>query len=195
MLDPDVGRFIDDGLLLPIGDARRYVLVEFPITCIPKYAYDALFDIVARGYVPVIAHPERYFAICEDPERLAAFIRSGALTQVDVGSLIGVYGSSACRCAARIIEHSMCHFIATDAHTAGFYEGVVTAALGRMEEQFGPDLLETLTVKNPQAALLGLDIEVPDPIPWPAERKESSLLGGWMARLKVPGMRKDPGRD
>ena len=61
----DTRRLLDEGKLLTLADTR-YVLVEF----MPEVPYSTLFAAVRElrmaGYVPILAHVERYHVLRED---------------------------------------------------------------------------------------------------------------------------------
>lgn len=75
-----------------------------------------IFELRAYGLVPIITHPERYHAIQQDPGRLAALQRQGALAQLTASSLIGMQGNTIRRCAETLLKKGLIHCIASDAH-------------------------------------------------------------------------------
>jgi protein-tyrosine phosphatase len=54
---------ISDGIknqeIIPLNDTK-YVLIEFPMDIVLKHASNLVFSLLVEGYVPIIAHPERY---------------------------------------------------------------------------------------------------------------------------------------
>jgi len=50
---------LEKGEILTLNNSR-YVLIEFSFENIPKYMSELLFSMQLKGYVPIIAHPERY---------------------------------------------------------------------------------------------------------------------------------------
>jgi len=48
-----------------------------------------------KGYIPVLAHPERYSYVQEDPNQVMEFIRAGVFIQSNYGSIVGRYGKEA----------------------------------------------------------------------------------------------------
>ena len=70
-----------------------------------------------KGFVPVLAHPERYGKIMP-PEELAALASQGISFQGNIGSLFGLYGKS-CQAAARKFQKENLYlWWGTDAHNA-----------------------------------------------------------------------------
>src|SRR5689334_14034231 len=73
----------------------KFALTEFPFTSIPPHNARSLFELRMSGYEPILAHPERYTEVQEDPARLEEWTRMGVGLQVNAGSLIGNYGPRA----------------------------------------------------------------------------------------------------
>lgn len=149
----------------PEGDAarrpKRHVLVELPMLTVPEWTKDVLFDIVARGFVPVLAHPERNHELSQRLDLLFELIEMGCLVQLEAGSLVGQYGPIAEAAAWRIIEHDMCHFFASDAHGPWVYRDVVPAAVEAARERLGEARVRALFRNNAAAMLEGRPLEVP----------------------------------
>jgi protein-tyrosine phosphatase len=87
----DIGQFALNG--------ENYVLIEFPHAYLPGDAPETIFNCVMAGFTPIIAHPERNRTVIGRPDRLAGLIRSGALLQINGGSLLGEFGGHAKACA------------------------------------------------------------------------------------------------
>ena len=98
-------------------NGSRYVLLEFPMEDIPIYADSVIYELLINGYIPIIAHPERYIKIQEDPNILFNFIKKGALAQLNLPSIQGFYGKKVKETARILLENKMIHFVGTDAHT------------------------------------------------------------------------------
>lgn len=74
----------------------KYVLFEFPLAeTKPMNDKEVIYRLIENGYVPIIAHPERYPFIQKDPNYLFELSDMGALFQANYGSIIDMYGSKA----------------------------------------------------------------------------------------------------
>jgi len=69
----------------------------------PPRIEHTLFEIRLTGRLPVMAHPERYQAIQDDPGRAEAIGRSAALV-MDLGALDGAHGRPAMKAARKLVE-------------------------------------------------------------------------------------------
>ncbi len=97
-------------------NATRYILAEPPFNSFPEYVEEQLEEIMALGYRPVIAHPERNTIIQRDPDIVRRLIARGALTQMNTGSLFDHYGPGSREAGEYLLQQEMIHVIATDAH-------------------------------------------------------------------------------
>ena len=54
---------------------------------------EILYKLVVSGYVPILAHPERYKLFQKHPDHIDEYLRMGVLLQGNYKSLFGKYGS------------------------------------------------------------------------------------------------------
>jgi protein-tyrosine phosphatase len=94
----------------------RWLLVEPPFIPTAYGLDEMVFDLQRQGYRVILAHPERCAAFHRDPRMLAAIVAAGALTSLTAGSLVGRFGSPACRFALELVEEGMAHNVSSDAH-------------------------------------------------------------------------------
>jgi protein-tyrosine phosphatase len=66
----------------------------------------------------MIAHPERCPAFHREPAALESLVRSGALTSITAGSLVGRFGGEVRRFARRLVADGLVYNVASDAHNA-----------------------------------------------------------------------------
>lgn len=141
--------------LLTLGETSRYVLTELPTARLPVRWEDVLYEVRLRGYVPVIAHPERCRGVAENLERaLEGFRRAGVLLQLDLGSLVGHYGREAQKTAERLVKLGAYHAAAGDLHRpedAAKIIGPAKKALAKLLRRRRVEVgVERLTSENPR---------------------------------------------
>ncbi|CAM4008695.1 tyrosine-protein phosphatase [Alkalicoccus chagannorensis] len=113
------GEYLEEwekGTILPVGGNTDYVLIEFPLDHVPRYASQLLYDIQLKGLIPVIVHPERNEEIKDRPNLLYSLVKNGSLTQLTAASLTGRFGSKAKQLSLDLLEANLAHLIASDAH-------------------------------------------------------------------------------
>ena len=99
------------------------VLVELPFVGWPQHTESSLFALRVAGYVPILAHPERYIEVQKSPELAIVAGEQGAVLQLTSGSFAGVYGKAVERSARKLldlaIDRDVVVVLASDAHSDG----------------------------------------------------------------------------
>jgi protein-tyrosine phosphatase len=119
--------------LLTLGERSRFVLAELPQMQMPPRLGDVIFEIRLAGYVPVIAHPERCRTVQNDVGAAhALFAQAGVLLQLDIGSLIGHYGSAAKAASHDLVRRGAYHVAACDLHRPDDVSQIVAASIAEL---------------------------------------------------------------
>jgi len=74
-----------------------------------------LFDLQMKGYLPVLAHPERY-PYYRTADALAVFADRNIELQVNLLSLNGYYGAAPRKMAKILVDNNLVSFLGTDLH-------------------------------------------------------------------------------
>lgn len=94
----------------------KYLLMEFFFDVSGEEILEAIDAVIERGYVPIIAHPERYESIQISLDIVKKGIEKGALFQMNKGSIFGDYGRYAKETVFELLDHHYIHFVGSDAH-------------------------------------------------------------------------------
>ena len=121
----------------------RCVLVEFSPDCIYSQLFAGLSELTRGGYIPVLAHFERYDCL-RDETRLRELKDAGVLLQMNFDTLLrrgGLFGKSRWR---RFAQQGMVDLLGSDCH--GAHHRVPNLAEGRavIEKKLGRSILEQL---------------------------------------------------
>ena len=106
--------------LLPIGQDRRHLLVETSYYNPPMDMHRFIERIKEGGYIPVLAHPERYQYM--DMSTYKIWKEKGVLLQLNVPSLVGAYGPEVQYKAEKLLDKGMYDYCGTDTHSMRFVE-------------------------------------------------------------------------
>lgn len=103
--------------LLPIGSEGNHLLIETSYFNPPMDFDDMIDEIQDAGYYPVLAHPERYRYMNEaDYKDLR---RRGVLFQINMMSVVGMYGETARGKAEWMLRNRMAELTGSDLHRLG----------------------------------------------------------------------------
>lgn len=112
MLDNLFAARLAEGDLLPLDNQR--LLVETSYYNPPIGFREMLRKIKKAGWEPVLAHPERYRYMSQEDYR--SLHHEDILFQLNLASLLGLYGRTAQGKAEWLLENAMYSFSATDLH-------------------------------------------------------------------------------
>ncbi len=127
-----------------------YVLMEFPLYLMPAGIEETLFKLNLDEVIPIIAHPERYSAIIEEPEKVVNFLKHGGLLQVNVGSVLGKFGRRVQKVAMWLLENRAVHFLGSDAHSPKGRTFELAKAVHYLEKHLEQEYIQELVNINPQ---------------------------------------------
>ncbi len=101
--------------LLPLGEGGQHLLVETSFFVGSTILNEMLRRILSAGYFPILAHPERFGYMTEsDYERLLSM---GVKFQLNIPSLVGLYGMAAQKVADALLQKGAYSFIGSDLHS------------------------------------------------------------------------------
>lgn len=128
-------KLLREGRLLTINGGR-YLLIEFGFHEDPLRIERLLDELLAAGYWPVVAHPERYYGLQRMPNYLYDWVNRGVVLQVNKGSLFGRFGRGAQALAEAMLTHGLVGCIASDAHRPDVRTPELLSAWDNLAEHF-----------------------------------------------------------
>ena len=159
--------YITDNMIQLIKDKKastinnsRYVLFEFPLSTKAMNDKEVIYRLIEQGYVPVVAHPERYKNVQEDPKYIEDLAEMGALFQANYGSIIGMYGDKAKKTLKYLLKNGLICFFGSDVHRPEQVYDKMPKILKKLRKILSEEELEQLTTINPQKALNNETIEL-----------------------------------
>ncbi len=130
-------------------NAGRYVLTEFLPWTVPEAFEDMLLRILEEGYIPLVAHPERYDAVAREPELVASWLQKGCHIQLTGGSLLGKYGPSARKAAQYLLRRDLVACVASDAHGVKHRTNFLMDVYDHLSLQYSKDYADALMWQTP----------------------------------------------
>ena len=124
MMDYGFETLLAERDLLEHGEGR--VLVECSYLEPPMGLDNILFNIQAAGYIPILAHPERYLFM--DTKKYPELKKRGLLLQMNWGSLGGRYGRHVQQRAFDLLYEGMYDMSGSDIHNHRmfrYYESIL----------------------------------------------------------------------
>ena len=125
-LEDALFKLIEDKEVLTFGGNRKYLLFEASFVTKASYIVEAALKIKQAGYIPVLAHPERYVNL-NDVEVINRLAFNGVLFQINIGSLTGYYSKQAQELAELLINKKLVTFLGSDCHSLSQLESIKQA--------------------------------------------------------------------
>jgi protein-tyrosine phosphatase len=128
-----------------------FILIEFPFMNVPPHSVPVIRNIVEDGWIPVIAHPERYRNIPGNHDLVTHWREAGARMQVNSGSLVGQYGATPRAIAWELLRRGCVDYLSSDYHSRG--KCSIGEALAALEKREAVSQMHALTTGNPERLL------------------------------------------
>ncbi len=156
-MDADAVSQIENSELLTLN-GTRYVLVEFDFGEDLWMVNEYIQMLQESGYIPVIAHAERYQFVQAHPEEVFRWVENDCVIQVNKGSLLGAFGKRERETAFSLLQHNLVHVIASDAHGTRKRTPNMTNIVRFLGDTVSPGMRKLLLSENPARILKGQDI-------------------------------------
>ena len=114
ILDANFTELLQHKKLLTLKD--NLVLVEMSYINPPLQLFDLIFELQIAGYVPVLAHPERYGFYHNNFSEFSKLKNAGCKFQINLLSTVGYYGPAVAECAEKLLKNGMIDFVGSDVH-------------------------------------------------------------------------------
>ena len=149
--------------IMTVADGGKFLLLEFPSQGIPFETETILFELMVRGVIPIITHPERNLEIAHSSKRYSHMVERGCLGQISAASLTGGFGRNARQAAEKLLRKNLVHFIASDAHSLNGRPPGLSSAVRAAAKIVGEAEARKMVTEYPQAIIEGRRPNVPEP--------------------------------
>ena len=134
---------------IPTLAESQYILFEIPFIGHVIYFDNIIEELLKNKYKPIIAHPERYEIVKENPEIINKWIEKGIYLQGNISSISGDYGKETKKILKKLLKENKYTFLATDAHHRFTRYQELDRDLNLIKKEIGTEELEKLILYNP----------------------------------------------
>lgn len=113
-IDDLFSRRLESGDIMPMPG--NYLLIENSFMQEPWNLDNLVFDLQVKGYIPILAHPERYPYYYNKKDRFKELHNAGLNFQINLLSLAEAYGKAEKKVAEMLIKEGLVDFVGTDIH-------------------------------------------------------------------------------
>ena len=143
MLDNLFEERLENNDLLPLGKDGKHLLVETSYFNPPMGLNNILLRIKSKGYIPVLAHPERYVYMDEANYRQLKSL--GVKFQINLPSIAGLYGSEVIKKAEWMLKSRLYDMIGSDHHRINIWETTTTK---KIQKSLVSEILQSRAILN-----------------------------------------------
>jgi|YNPMSStandDraft_1061717.scaffolds.fasta_scaffold04213_7 tyrosine-protein phosphatase YwqE len=96
---------------------KKYVLVELSPFILDKYLFQHLQEIINTGYIPVLAHPERYIYFYQQKDKYHKLHEMGVKLQLNLVALSKSVSNEMRSIAEYLVDEKLVSFCGSDSHS------------------------------------------------------------------------------
>ena len=144
--------------VLPLGSCPgksrkgQALLIEFSARHTWQQMNEYIELVQSHGFVPVIAHVERYPAVASK-EKIRALVQTGAKIQVNAGAVLGREGLKTRFLVRSLLKENLVDVVASDCHDTEERPCELQAAYYFIKEKYGASYAAAVLRDNPQQLL------------------------------------------
>ncbi len=160
---PEMNELLTKDRVLTLN-GTRYVLIELPGQIEKNTLFEGLFQLQLRGYIPIVAHPEKNNLIQKEPELMDQLVHKGYLGQITAASLLDQASPRNRDCARILLSRRSVQIIATDTHSTLHRPPLLKKGLEKAAQLLeSRQKAETMVHNWPNCILNDQRFEVPQP--------------------------------
>lgn len=106
---------IEEGKIYPLNNSK-YILFELPFHNQIIGLADFVYEMKVAGYIPILAHPERYSYFHNNYDLVDELKEEGLLFQCNYASILGYYGKESEKLLKYMLKNKYVDYLGTDIH-------------------------------------------------------------------------------
>ena len=156
--ESDVPDKLEAGRILSMNDSR-YALIEFHSVTPCSQILRAVSAVSYSGFIPVVAHIERYNGARSHPELADDLLDMGAVIQMNADDILGKHGFQIRHYCHRMLKAGKVHVIGSDAHNTDQRPPLLRECFLRVHRKYGAEYAASLFCHNGRAIIENREIE------------------------------------
>ena len=114
-VNSSVVEYLQRGRCRTLADTE-YMLAEYGYDTEFTYIKSTIQELLLNGYIPIIAHAERYACLREQIECVELLRDIGAMIQVNADAILGIDGFLTKNIVRKFLKNRLVDFVASDSH-------------------------------------------------------------------------------
>lgn len=134
-------------------NSTKYILMEFFFDEQEETMIEAVQTVRNSGYIPILAHIERFDCVQNSPSLGKELLKNGALLQLNKGSVLGRYGRVVKETAEYFLSHHYYSFVGSDAHHPKLRSSLMYDAYDYVAYHYGKSYADEIFYENARKLL------------------------------------------
>jgi len=148
----DAPEAMHQGRVLLMNDSQ-YVLLEFRTNSLRSQMITGVSETIRCGFVPIVAHVERYDIARKELDLVDELLDMGALLQLNADSILGTNGFGIKHFCYKLLREQKVHFVASDAHDTTHRPPLLRECFLKTHKKYGAEYAAALFYDNAQAVI------------------------------------------
>jgi protein-tyrosine phosphatase len=163
MADYGLEYAIENKDLFLLADTNN-MLIEFPFNADWDHMCSYIDMITSLNIQPIIAHPERYYLIIDNPAYAFELVKNGFILQLDSASVLGDFGRRVQETADILLRYNLVQLVGSDTHDLVSRKPNLLEAYHVIANHFSEGYADLLFTVNPQFLLDKKKVLIVNPI-------------------------------
>lgn len=142
----------------PTMNGTPYVLMEFSRWVLPEDTTPCVEALVKGGYIPIIAHMEKYENLRNNMTLVESFRAMGALLQMNICSLVEEQDEAVKAWAQQLVRQRKVDFVGTDAHNTQDRPPSAAWGISWLYDHADPEYVDAITHGNAEELLTSISL-------------------------------------
>ncbi len=147
-VNSSMAEYFNEGRCCPLAGSR-YLLAEYSFETEYSYIRESCTELLRNGYIPVIAHMERYRCFQKKPYLTSELSEFGVLLQVNADSVLGMDTRAVKKLCHILLKEECVDIIASDCHNNRERRCRMQECREYVSEKYGGDYAKLLFEDNP----------------------------------------------
>lgn len=148
----DVPELLSKGSLCTLAGSK-YALIEFATNIHYDVLKNSLYRVLLEGFVPILAHAERYQCLYKKISLVEDLVDMGAYIQVNSESVVKETSRPVKKFVKKLIDNDLLHIIATDTHDIKYRNTKFRECVAFLSKKYNDEYIKTLLIDNPQKVI------------------------------------------
>jgi protein-tyrosine phosphatase len=147
-IDDMAADHFDNGRCHTMADGD-YVLTEYSYETPYSYIEQHTYNLLSTGYIPIIAHAERYKCLSSTSAHIDKLSQMGALIQINADSVLGLTGLKDKHLCKKLLKNNQVDIIASDTHGITQRANHMRQAYDYVANKYGTGYANKIFYDNP----------------------------------------------